>query len=233
MLADMHLHNPRNPFPPTDQDLFEAANTVNDRWQYWVKDFYFSGQWAKAPNNVEKPDIARHRRAAIAGGKPGEPGCIVPFDLCLHYLSEEIDRQLPDIADSERRARQGYGVPSLLAIKDEVLERMPEAAFSDGALTKIRSIRAARAEAARKAEEHEAYLKSLPDEVRSVRWTVLDSDQWKDAPESAVMAETNRRIERIKEGRAEAEANGGEFAGCCFDDGTEWRESWRRSIWRA
>ena len=115
-------------------------------------------------------------------------------------------------------------MPLLLLVEDEQLERIPASAFPDGALEMVRGKRAARAEAAVKAAEHEAYLKSLPREVRAMRWIVVASDAWKDQDEAKIMTEVDRRLEEVQAARREAEKDGGELLGMTFADGSEWRE---------
>jgi hypothetical protein len=239
-LSWLLFHNPRNTTgytcPPTPQDVRAACQLTHRCWQSWVVDYYFEGKWAKPSTNImltkDNDDLMNRHYAAQRGGKPGDPHCIVPLDLQIHYLRQDIERQLPDIENEEKRKAQQYADPVLLLIKDDVLDRMPEAAFPDGALEMIRGKRAARIEAARKAEEREAYINGLPDEVRAVRWTVVASDQWKDKDEPEIMAETNRRLEIIRAARAETEADGGVFLGSTFDDGSEWRELDFKAIYR-
>lgn len=240
------FHNPRNgpgyTCPPTPQDVREACELTNGNWRRWIENYYFSGEWAKPSTNVmltkDNADLLQRYYAAQRGGKPGEPDCIIPEDLQIEYLRQEIERQLPHVENEEQRRAQQYCDALLLTIRDDVLDRMPEAAFPDGALDIIRSKRAARAEEVRKAKEHEAYINSLSDEVRTMRWIIVRSDQWKDRDEAEIMAETNRRLVIVGAARAEAEANGGVFTGYAFDDGTEWDERsfqryYRQRLWRA
>lgn len=245
-LSWLLFHNPRNTSaftcPPTPQDVREACQLTHGYWQQWVTDYYFGGEWAKPSTNLtlikDNSDRLKRHYEAQKRGKPGEPDCIVPLDLQIHYLRKEIERQLPHVENEEQRRREECFGTLLLTIKDDVLDRMPEAAFPDGALDMIRAKRTARAEVARKAAEHEAYIDSLPDDVRSMRWIVVTSDKWMDRDEAEIMSETNRRLEIVGAARADAEANGGAFTGCTFDDGSEWRERdcqrfHRRNVWRS
>jgi hypothetical protein len=227
----LQLHNPRNQTgyvtAPTPQDVHEACKSTNGLWQRAVVDFYFSGVWAKPSTNTmlakDHADLLQRYYALQKGGKPGDADCIIPEDLQIEYLRREIARHLPDVEKEERR-RSADADPLLLTIKDDVLERMPEVAFPDGALDLIRAKRAARAEAARKAAELERYIESLPDDARYIRWDVVRSEQWVGRDEPDILAETNRRLEIVKTARAKAEAEGGEFLGCRFGDGSEWHE---------
>lgn len=231
-LSWLLFNNPRNTSaftcPPTPQDVRQACKLTQGHWQKWVTDYYFVGEWAKPSTNLmltkDNSDCLKRHYEAHKRGKPGEPGCIVPEDLQIHYLRLEVEKQLPHVANEEQRRAQQYCDAPLLTINDDLLDRMPEAAFPDGALNMIRAKRAARAEVARKAAEHEAYIDSLSDEVRTMRWIVVTSDKWMDREEAEIMSETNHRLEIVGAARAEAEANGEAFTGCSFDDGTEWRE---------
>jgi len=217
----LFFHNPRNTptytCPPTPQDVREACGRTNWHWQCMVLGFYLGGIWASR-------DYSLRRYEAIKGGKPGDPGCVVPFELQLHYLRKEIEEQLADIKAAEERTRRASSEPRLLSIEDDVFDRIPHAAFPDGVLEIIRAKRTTKAEAARQAAERQAYMASLPDEVRAVRRTVVFSEEWKDKDEPEIIAETNRRLERVRAARAEAALDGRDFLGLPFDDGTEWCE---------
>jgi hypothetical protein len=226
------FNNPRNTATfscaPTPQDVRDACKVTHGCWTRWIIDYYFEGVWAKPSTNQmltkDNDHIMQRYYAAQRGGKPGEPRCIVPEDLQIEYLRREIERQLPDVENEEQRTAQQYVDAVLLTIRDEVLDRMPEAAFPDGALELVRAKRTARAERARKAAELQDYIDSLPSDVRHIRRSVVKSEQWAGRDETDIMVETNRRLEIINAARAEAEAEGNEFLGATFDDGSEWHE---------
>jgi hypothetical protein len=226
------FHNPRNTpsftTRPTPQDVREACQLTERCWQRWVEEYYFNGVWAKPSTNqiLTKDNDAVMQRYydAQRGSKPGEPDCIIPKDLQIEYLRKAIERQLPDVENEKQRSAQQYADAPLLTIKDEVLDRMPEAAFPDGALQLVRAKRAARAEEARKAAELAAYIDALPDDVRYLRWSVVKSEQWAGRNEADIMAETNRRLNIVNAARTKAEAEGQEFLGVSFDDGSKWHE---------
>ena len=225
------FNNPRNAptfsCPPTPQDVREACKVTHACWERSIITFYFEGAWAKpSTNQMLKRDndaILQRYHAVHGGGKPGEPDCIIPEDLQIEYLRCEIERQLPSVETEDRR-RRDQAVPLLLLVEDELLDRIPASAFPDGALEMVRGKRAARAEAAVKAAEHEAYLKSLPREVRAMRWIVVASDAWKDQDEAKIRTEVHRRLKEVHAARREAEKDGGELLGITFVDGSEWRE---------
>lgn len=213
------FHNPRNTpkytCAPTPQDVREACSRTDSYWRQMVVEFYFGGARAKSLQNTTSQESA-----AIQGGKPGEPDCIVPFELQLRYLREDIERQSSEIAVADEQARRSFSGPSLLLIKEDAFDRIPHAAFPDGVLEMIRAKRAIKAEAARKAAERRAYLESLPDEVRAIRWTLVLSEEWRDKDEPEIIAEAHRRLDRVRVAEAEAALTAGDFAGLPCDGGT-------------
>lgn len=226
------FNNPRNTANftcrPTPQDVREACQATDRCWQRSVVDFYFSGVWAKPSTNTmltkDNADLLQRYYALQRGGPPGDADCIIPLDLCLHYLRKEIERQLPHVENDEQRRAQQFVEAPLLTIKDDVLDRMPEAAFPRGALETIRAKRAARAEAARKAAEHEAYLAALPDLVRSVRRIVVMSSVSNGWTEDQIMTETKLRLAKIQREKADCQANRAIYVGTSFNDGSEFVE---------
>lgn len=240
------FNNPRNTptfsCAPTPQDVREACKVTHGCWGRWIINYYFEGVWAKPSTNQlltkDNDAILQRYYAAQRGSKPGEPDCIIPQDLQVQYLRDEIERQLPDVENEQQRTAQQYVDAPLLTIKDEVLDGMPEAAFPDGALELVRAKRTARAERARTAAERQAYINSLPDDVQAMRWIVVTSSKWKDQEEFEIRAEVDRRLKIVLAARAKTEADGHEFLGWTFDDGSEWRERdfqtfYRRSYRRA
>lgn len=226
------FNNPRNTptfsCAPTPQDVRDACKVTHGCWDRWIINYYFEGVWAKPSTNQmltkDNDAILQRYYAAHRGGKPGEPSCIISEDLQIEYLRREIERLIPEVEQEEERRAQQYADPLLLTIDDEFLNGMPAVAFPDSALEMIRKKRAARAEAARKAAELKAYINSLPDEVRAMRWIVVESGKWKNQDECVIRVEVDRRLEEVQAARSEAEKNGSEFLGMSFADGSEWRE---------
>ncbi|CCB64065.1 hypothetical protein [Hyphomicrobium sp. MC1] len=221
------FHNPRNTRSfaslPTVQDVREACALTDRLWRRWVVWYWLGGKWAETPTDEflkkNNGDLLERYSAARQFGDPSEPGCIVPRDLQIIYLREEIERQLPDIEAADDRTRQGYSDALLLTRPDDVLDRMPEEAFPPGVLEKIHKIRADRAERARRAAEHEAYLNSLPEDVRAVRSTVAYSKDRSGWTEDQIMTETHNRLSLVVAAKAEVEARGDTFFRYDFEDG--------------
>ena len=220
------FNNPRNTptfsCPPTPQDVREACQLTQNCWENCIINYYFEGAWATASTYGLSKAVSDRYHAVRGSRKPGEPDCIISEDLQIEYLRGAIERQLPGV-ESETPNRDGV-LPQLLMIEDSLLDRMPGAAFPDGALERIRRKRAARVEAAVKAAEHKAYLKSLPDEVLTMRSILIASMYWESEDELEIRAEVDRRLKAFHEAKREAENNGGQFLGMTFADGSELRE---------
>lgn len=246
------FNNPRNTAsftaPPTPQDVRDACSRTWADWRCGIREYYFEppfdgSRWARphagmydlnsegsSDTRMKKKDLESRWMLNRQSPKPGEDGCIVPPGLQTAILNEEIQRLLRSIgetAELEKRgeAPQDSSTAVLLVMPDAALERLPTEAFPDGAKQAITEMRKARAERAQKRKEHEAYLNSLPELVRRVRWTVVDSPRNNGWSEDQIMAETKVRIEKIQCERSEAEATGDIYFGSRFDDGTEFTET--------
>lgn len=56
-LKRLRFHNPRNPFPPTPQDVFELCKNTRATWQRFLHRYYFQGDdWAKSEDWGPAPD---------------------------------------------------------------------------------------------------------------------------------------------------------------------------------
>lgn len=112
----------------------------------------------------------------------------------------------------------------LLVMSDEAFERLPHDAFPDGSRGATITMRKERIERARQREDHEAYLKSLPEIIRRVRWTVFRSDISEGWSEDQIMAETKLRLAKVQSDKADCEASRSLYVGTSFEDGTEFVE---------
>src|SRR5207249_3184098 len=132
------LHNPRNSFPPTAQDLHETCNGVLSRWRHRVINYYCGGKaW------IDCDDLAYilSKRGYMRGPAPSEHGCFIPPELILDFLRE----YLSSVAVQD----------ALVTISERVFNNIPDAAFPQGVRDAILAKRLDRqkAEAERIAEE--------------------------------------------------------------------------------
>lgn len=237
------FNNPRNTptftAPPTPQDVREACQKTKSDWQRWVTEFYFKApygeRWALPTGrelwNCEKPSFKSvHNRNPMSGAKPGEAGCLVPDDVQIALLQDEVGYQLRQINNAAELEKRGES-PSdscdagLLVMPDEAFERLPKEAFPDGLREALFTMRGERAERARRRDEHETYLRSLPEIVRRVRRTFAYDEARRQWSEDEIMAETKVRLAKIQRDRADAESDGGIYCGTRFEDGTEYVET--------
>lgn len=77
-------NNPRNPFRPTAQDVSEACDRVAAFWKQRVIQFFFeNGVWHHERINYEAHDPRK-------GPEPLQPGCMIPDELVLGYLTDKV-----------------------------------------------------------------------------------------------------------------------------------------------
>jgi hypothetical protein len=129
-LQRLRRFNPRNPFPPTPQDLFQECNRIRRLWRSRVIDHLIMGQqWDDEPLNAGKRDPW--------GPPPLTEGCWVPHDSVLSALRAGI--------------QSGRYETYLLIMTDADFERLPDEAFDPGKRDEFVERRRERAER----EKHE------------------------------------------------------------------------------
>lgn len=83
-IAWIMRHNPRNPFRPTAQDVYEACEMIAAFWKQRVIQFFFEdGVWHHERIKYERHDPRK-------GPEPLNPGCMVPDELVLKHLTDKI-----------------------------------------------------------------------------------------------------------------------------------------------
>lgn len=173
----LKLHNPRNPFHPTPQDLFEACENFRETWRSRVV-AHFTGADAAWPQPIY------FKRELPWGNPPLTDGCPVPARLVRELLATWL-------------AEQGdKAVEPLAALGRERLGRIPSQCFVGGQLDKARDL-IAEIERKRAEEERErAYVASLEPKLREARARVLRSGCWGPAkPETDLIAEAKKLLE--------------------------------------
>lgn len=152
------MHNPRNPFPPSPQDVRETCQRVLSVWQGNVLDYYLgSGDWGGGYSLLGKANID-------LGPSPDEEGCRVPEVLIAEWLRKALPGLLSDDGSPE---------PRICGLSQKQLDHIPADAWPDGVKEKAIAIRKdvaekraayeARMEAQRrKREEIEAFIDSQP-----------------------------------------------------------------------
>lgn len=180
----LKFHNPRNPFRPTPQDVYETVERVERTWRERVIGHFTSTQDKRYTEWGTYTLPMPGNKDFDWGPPPLTTGCHVPDSFVENTLREWLD------AGSCR-------VPSLVALGRERLMRIPPQCFcgdqKEQALATIREIEERKAEA----ERLEAYLATLDPELRKHRSYVLNSGRIpRGAPEEDIIAEARKSLER-------------------------------------
>lgn len=163
-LRHLLLHNPRNPFPPTPQDLFELCKKVRNQWSNRVTNQFLGTEDARwGAKNFEGDDV---RKLIDWGPAPFEPGCYVPDDLVISILREALASK--------------FYFERLADLEPERFEQFPSDAYDPGQLDVVLGMRAERAEKAgaerrvrEEQRQHEEYLSNLGYALQWAREDVL------------------------------------------------------------
>lgn len=117
----MLVHNPRNPFPPTTQDVHEACQATQGNWLGSILDHFRIGErrysYDRYTSATSKP-----RGASFGHIPPMTPGCAAPPDLVIDLLRRRLwvgfDGELRQMSDAE------FAALPVGALASEHLERL-------------------------------------------------------------------------------------------------------------
>jgi hypothetical protein len=139
----LRRHNPRNPFPPTPMDVYEACKQTARSWRADVLEHFFP--------------VGPYRRGTTFEGSPPplEAGCVVPPDLVIEILREELAK---GSCDHELRF-----------MSYEFFAALPEEVFELDHRDRMLAQRAHDAERKAAAERECEYLDKLPHDLRHAR----------------------------------------------------------------
>lgn len=140
VLKRMRRFNPRNPFPPTAQDLYQECVRVRKLWGSRVLRYFVEGEEWGSLDLVEQLEVFGGKDSEIDpfGPPPYVTGCWITRAMIEEFLR-------PAIADAydDMRKREKPGTEILLTvfekISDERFNEIPEAAF-DGKRDEIASL---------------------------------------------------------------------------------------------
>lgn len=163
----LKLHNPRNPFHPTPQDLFEACENFRQTWSARVVAYFTDAttQWPQ-PSYFAKRELPW-------GSPPLHDGCPIP----AHMVREFLAVWLADAGDEavEKLADAGRGA----------LHRVPAECFKGGQHNKILDLIAERERRAAAAELERSQLAAMKEAVAKLHAADgLDNAAWRLAAES-------------------------------------------------
>jgi hypothetical protein len=199
------FHNPRNTptftQPPTPQDVYECCKRVQDTWVTRITEHYLGSgynrrefpEWGKAPGYTFSSE--KKLEPLPWGPPPLASGCHVPDEL---VYSTMVERTHPD-----------HTTDALVVMDPDRYARLIPEFFAKGRKEQIDALRKAKAEKEDAARRHEAYLDSLPADLRRARGKVLDLYCRRGEPvpaEPAIIQAANELLQRQAEDRAQRDA---------------------------
>lgn len=172
VLRRMRRFNPRNPFPPTAQDLYEECGRVRGIWRRRIIDTMIGGnEWG--------PPSGSYSVGASSSDPWGPPpfttGCYVPKRMIIETLTEYIDSNASD-PDSK-----------LARLDPDAFARLPDCVFGPGrreAALAARALHAGRLESQQREEARQRWWDGLGRPMREAitrsipslkRWNVKSS----------------------------------------------------------
>ena len=171
----LKLHNRRNPFRPTPQDVYETCEKLVKEWRSRIIGYYL-GEGGPAWGNASSFDFIK---SFEWGSPPIEKGCPIPEALVKQLLRDHL-------------ARGRDLVPKLAVLGRERLATIPTECFNAGqreaALAAIETEEKHQAEIVR----HQAYLELLDSDLRRHRRNLFD----KTLPEEELIALARASLER-------------------------------------
>jgi hypothetical protein len=173
----LKLHNPRNPFRPTPQDVYETCEKLVKEWRSRIiGNFLGDGRWG----NASSFDLIK---SFEWGSPPLEKGCPIPEALVKQFLRDHLD--------SGRNL-----VPKLAALGRERLAKIPTECFNAG--QREAALAAIETEEKHQAEivAHNAYLESLDPDLRRHRRDLFNFGDDKTLPEDELIALARASLER-------------------------------------
>jgi len=199
------FHNPRNTptftQPPTPQDVYECCKRVQNTWVTRVTEHYLGSGY----NRREYPEWSVSSAYTFSSEKKLDPlpwgppplttACIIPHDLVCSIMVE--------------RTRPDHVTDVLVDMDPDRYTRLIPEFFAEDRKEQIDALRKAKAEKEDAARRHEAYLDSLPADLRHARARVLDL-YWRrneDVPAEPVIIEAAKELlQRQAEERAQRDA---------------------------
>lgn len=182
VLGYLLYHNPRNPFRPSPQDVFELCEETTKVVRFFAARFQLLFVFGlNSPEENDVRDLAADHWDSKWGARPDEEGCIISRDSVMAEVRTIIQRH-------ER---------ALIRLPDEKFAAIPLDAFSDNYRNKI----------IMKRDQH-AYELGLYHEERVARYFVLDQSR-RDGlqmDEAEIRRRTTSRLNSMRENRGAASA---------------------------
>lgn len=197
-LDHLILHNPRNPFPPTAQDVHELCSKIASSWQSRVLGYYIHDMgWSQ----YSIPAVAS------PGGEPGTEDCRIPWDMVVFWVAGALPAACAPSSDAPcGSAVNGWS--------QEQFDRIPVSAWPEGLRGAAVESRARYREAELARQKRAEFLSSLSREVavefgRVELLTRRTGEHLSDAEilerAEAALAENRARAARAAAERAESQ----------------------------
>jgi hypothetical protein len=156
----LKLHNPRNPFRPTPQDVYETCEKLAKEWRQRVLHHFVGRGSTSAPWG-----LCQGRTYGLEfpwGAEPFAPGCPIPDAVAKSFLRDYL----------------GHGqdvVKDLAELGRERLAKIPSDCFMDGQLATALAIIEKAEHRQVEISKHDAYLDTLAPDLRWHRRIVLNT----------------------------------------------------------
>lgn len=148
-LEHLILHNPRNPFRPSAQDVHEFIQKTDRRWNNAILGYF-----------LEKSYQEDVRWSGTLDGPPSYDGaCPLPTDMVVAALSRELSHS-PPLRDLE-------------SLSDVRFARIPKPAFPGTLYQEVLARRAARKKRMKPLTELNEYLAGMDEDQREFRRLIL------------------------------------------------------------
>ncbi len=187
----LKLHNPRNPFRPTPQDVYEACDATLTTWRERVVTHFTSIDSKHACwgwDDYRSWNKGAAKCGSAWGAAPFEHDCLIPDVLVRQILSDHF-------------SRYAQKTNMLAGLGRERLARIPPECFLPGQLEAALDHVVADEKRREEKAKHEAYLSTLGPDLRRHRAHALGGIDV-DIPEADLLERARKSLEAEQEERA-------------------------------
>ena len=179
----LKLNNPRNPFRPTPQDVYECADRVMKVWrERVVGHFYGTVKWGQTESHL----MLMGKKQFAWGPEPFTEGCFIPREFVEKILRDWLAYGSDRIHDLARMGRERLALIPSHCFYDA--DQLPKALQKIEDAEKEQQVR----------QEKAAYINSLPVDLQRHRAMILHKYGWKSIDEEEVIRLAKELIEQEK-----------------------------------
>jgi hypothetical protein len=200
-LNQLRRFNPRNPFKPSPQDVFEHIATAERKFKLRVKNWFFrdAQEWGVSTEGRNKGmELVKPSFGCEWGPEPLAEGCFVSRDLVIQWLRAELE-QLATLDDEGALGRHP------IAHSEDIGARIPAECWPEGLQARIAESQRRRAADEAAARAQVDYERGLSEDEHKARWWVLDTMRYHGMGGSERPSE--EEIRRLTQCRVEREAD--------------------------